>query len=287
MGGLLAVLRQNAFLSIVVMALVVIGTVLFSTGPTIADGFGRLVNSPTPTETPTPTSTSTFTPTPTITNTPIPTATPTHTVTNTPAPTNTPLPTNTPRPTNTPAPTDTPAPPTNTPVPAATSTPEATSTPVPPTSTPVPPTPAINRVVEPQASWNPASISVKPGAQWAAIKVKLLDPCENHNMGVGFVETQDANGAPVNGVRVKYQNGPYVFDMVTGDKGAGKAEFSMLGPGNYSVWVDSGTSDVAVNMETYDTAWKLPDSYKICSSSREEGNAPKHLGYRIVFRRVG
>ncbi len=119
--------------------------------------------------------------------------------------------------------------------PSSTATPTATALPSPtPTATH---TSVLARVVEPAEPWNPATITVVTGAQWAVTKIRMLDPCENHMMEIAFIDTQDEAGVPLDGVTVRFRAGDIVLDIVTGDKGPGKIEFPMNVPMNLSAWV--------------------------------------------------
>jgi len=144
----------------------------------------------------------TWTPTPTPlppTATPVPTNTPTATPTNTPQPTDTP----TPLPTDTPTATPTAEPPTATPAPA-----RPTNTPV-PTATPV------------------------PQVDFRISELRVLGEGEN-NGGMGqsgqmeiFITVLDANGNPLDGAQIVNEIQQYPVNIISGDKGPGKAQITM------------------------------------------------------------
>ena len=171
---------------------------------------------PTPTKTPRPSFTPTFTPT----NTETPTYTPTNTATPLP-PTDTPGPTNTPviltatpsptagtgepgetdvAPTDTaPVPSDTPVPPTNT------SAPAATNTPVPPTA---PPQPQVDFRIKDLYAFEDGSLAASG----------------LHNV---YFTVEDASGAPIDGVIIEELNNQPPEQVISGDKGPGKSEYTM------------------------------------------------------------
>ena len=167
-------------------------------------------------------------------------------------------------------------------------TPEPTPVPEP---TPAPtPSPAPVGIIIPNAPWNPARVLSLSGAVWRIVKLEMLNPCENHMMEVCFVEVRDEQGQPLDGVKVHFQAGPdFGVDVVSGEKGAGKIEFLTNYPVDLSVWVTSGSSDIAQHMENthvFDND-NIPESYRICAATGEEGNAPKHLSYRVVLQKAG
>jgi hypothetical protein len=231
---------------------------------------------PTPTKTPRPPATATATSTPT--GTPVPTSTATSTPVPTPTlnPTDTPLPTDTPVPT----PTDTPVP-ANTPPPAPTPTPEA-----PPTDTPVP-TPSVDFKVITQRMFTMEENGGDPQEGGCGM---------NHTMYISLI---DINGNPVDAVlNVAWPGGEQ--DIVTGDKGPGKAEWPMYG----SYWVKvlrdpSGreyTSEVTREMSSHHPALEdlvsggycLERSIEECSELRDRGIGYLcygHYSYEVVFQR--
>ena len=229
---------------------------------------------PEPTATPTKTPTSVVpTATATDTATPVPpTYTPAPpTATATPAPpTDTPL-----APTDTPAPaTETPPPPTDTPLPAA------TSAPAPPTATPQPTSP-------------PA-----PAVDFVISEFRVLGLDEN-NGGIEsgglrniYITVVDAAGNPIDGATI-VNTAPYPSQVVTGDKGPGKAEilmnaeeFRLMVASVNGQPVSSETSHAMslVSPVPSDIAGKLGDA---CPTVDNCPLPPyKHWSYVITFRRT-
>ena len=248
-------------------------------------------------------------PTPTATKTPVPpaTATPdpalfTPTSTSTlppPTSTETPLP-----PTETPLP---PEEPTETPLPP-TETPE----PVPPTATPVPEAPAAEvaevapEPAEPAPEPEPAA---EPAGDMAykIVHYKVLGEGENNggifNKGgqhLIFLTVLDANGNGLDGAVVKDANGSSL-EVVTGDKGPGKAEISMeWEPYKLYVAADPGgptTSEVSNQMNTAfphipDVVGKLgpaDNPASVCPTVDFQCEPPfysVHFSYEITFQKV-
>jgi hypothetical protein len=228
---------------------------------------------PTPTKTPRPPATATVTSTPTFT--PMPTSTPA------PTPTASPTDTPTPNPTDTPVPTDTPLP-TNTPPPAPTPTPVE-----PPTDTPVP-APSVDFKVITQRMF---SMEENGGNRQEG-------GCGmNHTM---YISVIDINGNPVDAsLRVTWPGGEQ--DIVTGDKGPGKAEWPMYG----SYWVEvlrdistgqECTSEVTREMSSHhpaledlvDGGYCLDRSIEECSKLRDLGIGYLcygHYSYKVAFQR--
>lgn len=229
--------------------------------------------SPEPTATPTKTPTSVV-PTATATNTATPVA-----PTNTPAPptaTLTPLPTETLlTPADTPVPaTATPLPPSDTPLPAA------TSAPAPPTATPEPTSP-------------PA-----PAVDFVISELRVLGLGEN-NGGIEsgglrniYITVVDAAGNPIDGALI-VNAAPYPFQVVSGDKGQGKAEI-LMNAEEFRLIVES-VNGQPVSSETSramslvspvpsDIAGKLGDA---CPTVDNCPLPPyKHWSYVITFRRT-
>lgn len=182
----------------------------------------------TPTKTPRPLFTATYTPT----ATPLPTDTPAPTTT--PAPTNTPLPTNTPvivtaTPTLTetlPSVTDAPLPPTDTPQPTQPTKPAATKTPIPPTSTPQP------------------SVDFKV-KEIVAFEDGSLTQTGFHNV---YLTVLDAAGAPLDGMIIEEISNQPPIQVTSGDKGPGKAEFTMYA-GDYRFKVVGSTGGLTFSSE--------------------------------------
>ena len=241
-------------------------------------------------------------------------ATPTATPTKTPKPpptgtldpalaTATPVPTDTLVPTQTP--TEAALPPTETPVPTETSAPKepeptATETPLPePTDTSVP--------VEPTAPPEPTT-PPEPEFAYRIVHYKVLGENENNggifNKGgqhLIFLTVLDENGNGVDGAIVKDENGS-ALEVVTGDKGPGKAEISMeWEPYKLYVAADPGgptTSQVSNQMNTAyphipDIVGKLGDinnEYSVCPTPEIRCEPPfysVHFSYEITFQKVG
>ena len=234
--------------------------------------------------------------TPTKTPKPPPTATPDPALPAAAMPTDTPLPpTDTPTPTETVAPTE--EPPTATPVPEepiSTDTP----TPEPPTSTPVPAEPTVT----PEPTATPA-----PEVAYKIVHYKVLGDGENNggifNSGgqhLIFLTVLDENGNGIDGAIVKDANGS-ALEVVTGDKGPGKAEISMeWEPYKLFVAADPNgptTSEVSNQMNTAyphipDVVGKLGDinnEYSVCPTIDVRCEPPfynVHFSYEITFQRV-
>ena len=225
----------------------------------------------TPTKTPTavaPTATATDMP-PTAAATPAPpTATPV-------PPTETPAP-----PTDTPAlPTDTPVPPTETPAPP-TATPETVATTAPPTATPEPTSP-------------PA-----PAVDFVITELRVLGLGEN-NGGIEsgglrniYITVLDAAGNPIDGATI-INTAPYPFQVVSGDKGPGKAEILMTAE-EFRLAVQSVNGQPVTSETSHalslvspvpsDIAGKLGDA---CPTVDNCPLPPyKHWSYAITFRRT-
>lgn len=247
----------------------------------------------------TPTATSTKTPKPPPTGTPDPALVPpTATL---PAPTDTPTavpPTDTPIPPTEAPPTETPVaeptveeavatntpepePPPDTPVPAPA---EPTETPVPPTDTPVP----------------------EPEVAYKIVHYKVLGEGEN-NGGVFnaggqhfiFLTVLDENGNGLDGAVVKDANGS-ALEVVTGDKGPGKAEINMeYEPYKLYVAADPNgptTSETSNQMNTLyphipDVVGKLgslENENSVCPTPDVRCTPPfynVHFSYEITFQR--
>jgi len=225
---------------------------------------------PTPTKTPRPTFTSTpeNTPTPVVIPTQTWTAEP---VAAEPAPTDTLLPTDTLPPSPTPVPTDTPPPPppTDTPVPAPTDTP----TPSPPTDTPV------------------------PAVDFKVVEQRVLPPEENKggkDPGADrliFLTVIDANGAPLDGIVLREVN-TTGDELITGEKGPGKAEFLMGGGGTFAFTVVGEKDGPAYTSETTHPLSLvnpvLDDlvAANYCPDVVTCQNHPWHWSYVVTFQRT-
>ena len=234
--------------------------------------------------------------TPTKTPKPPPTATPAPALPTVAIPTDTPLP-----PTDTPTPTETIAPteesPTATPVleePISTDT----STPEPPIATPVPAEPTVT----PEPTATPA-----PEVAYKIVHYKVLGDGENNggifNSGgqhLIFLTVLDENGNGIDGAIVKDANDS-ALEVVTGDKGPGKAEISMeWEPYKLFVAADPNgptTSEVSNQMNTAyphipDVVGKLGDinnEYSVCPTIDVRCEPPfynVHFSYEITFQRI-
>jgi hypothetical protein len=250
-------------------------------GCTLSQGPSAHVTA-TPTKTPRPVFTATFTPEPTATptNTPLPTDTPI-------PPTDTPVPTDTPAPTDTPLPTDTPAaspapveptlapPPTNTSAPAAPSNtprPAATNTPAPPTNTP---RPKLDFVIQNLTPFVDGSIQ-ESGF---------------HNI---YFTVLDAGGQPLDNVILADVNNQSQNQVISGTKGPGKTEFTMVyATYNFAVVGDTGgrayTSEATHKLSMIPGNYYWPDMIAagICSTEPEcQAMGAVHFSYNITFQRT-
>jgi hypothetical protein len=236
-----------------------------------------------------------------------PTATPTKTpkppATNTPDPalfTPTPVPV---PPTDTP--TITPLPPTDTLEPPPTE--EPTATPVPATDTPIPEPTATPAPAEPTPTPEPTELPA-PEVAYKIVHYRVLGEGENNggifNKGgqhLIFLTVLDENGNGLDGAVVKDENGSNL-EVVTGDKGPGKAEITMeWDPYKLYVAADpSGptTSEVSNQMNTAfphipDVVGKLgsiDNEYSVCPTPDIRCEPPfynVHFSYEITFQKQG
>jgi hypothetical protein len=255
---------------IILLALMLIGC---SLGPI---GSARVTATPTKTARPLFTATVTPTVTPFPTDTPLPTATAV-------PPTNTPLPTVTPLPTETPLPTDTPSLPTDTPPPTATALPTEpppTNTPRPAaTSTPAPPTPTP----KPQVDFRVKEI--------VAFEDGSLTRSGFHNV---YLTVVDAGGAPIDGAVVEEFNNQPTTQVVTGDKGPGKTEFTMYA-GDYRFKVVGDTAGQSYRSEETHVlsivfghqVWDDLIRGGICTDEAAcRALGPMHFSYNVTFQRT-
>ncbi len=236
---------------------------------------------PTPTKTPRPLFTATMTPTalPAPSDTPVPTNTPLSTAT--PVPTDTPLPPTGVPPTDTPLPpTDTPAPPTDTPLPP-------TDTPAPPTDTPQPrPT---NTPIKPTHTATPkVDFKVK---EIVAFVDGSLTKSGLHNV---YFTVLDAGGAPIDGIIIQEVNNQPPTQVISGDKGPGKAEFTMWAS-DYRFKVVGNTGGQTFSSETthvlsvlYEHAiWDDLIRGGICADEAScRALGPIHYSYNVTFQRT-
>jgi hypothetical protein len=235
--------------------------------------------------------TSTPTPTSTVTNTP--TWTPTATSTATPTPTATPT-------SPPPTPTVTPQPPTATPTPRP-----PTPAPRPPTATPVPQQPSA-----PLATGPPVAISAAPppaGVDFKVAMQRMFSNVENggDSQGCGYNHTmylivQGINGTPLDGIVLEISWSGGEEEVVTGEKGPGKADFPMYG--SYRVKVVRDTSGREYSSEqtrTLDSyrptlddliagGYCLDETVAECAEMRRVGPGYLcwgHYSYEVVFQR--
>jgi hypothetical protein len=236
-----------------------------------------------------------ITPTPTKTQHPLFTAT--LTATASPLPSDTPAPTDTPvPPTATPLPTDTRLPPTDTPVPPTEVIPP-TDTPVPPTDTPIPPAVAPTSRLQPTKTPVPPTATPRPPQ--VDFKVKEIVAFEDgsltatglHNV---YFTVVDAGGAPIDGVIIEEVNNQPPAQVITGDKGPGKAEFMMWGT-DYRFKVVGNTNGNSASSETTHVlsvlfghaVWDDLIRGGICAdeaSCRALGQI--HYSYNVTFQRT-
>jgi hypothetical protein len=177
-----------------------------------------------------------------------------------PPPTDTAIP-----PTAVPA-TNTPAPPTNTP------RPQPTSTPAPPTNTP---RPQVDFVVREIYAFEDGS----------------LGPTGLHNV---YVTVVDAGGTPLDGIVVEEVNNSPNEQVVTGNKGPGKTEYTMWA-GDYKMRVVGDTSGATYNSETTHVmsivfghaVWDDLIRGGLCESAAAcEALGPMHFSYNLTFQRT-
>jgi len=227
-----------------------------------------------PEPTPTKTLRATFTSTPEETPTPviIPTGTSTpEPVAAEATPTDTPLPSDTPTLSPTPVPTDTAPPPlpTDTPVPAPTDAP----TPSPPTDTPA------------------------PAVDFRVVEQRILTPDENkggRDFGgdhLIFVTVMDASGAPLDGIVLREVK-TTGDELISGEKGPGKAEFLMGGGGEF---VFAVVGDKGGQVYTSETTHQLSLTNPVLDDLVAAGYCPDvgtcqdhpwHWSYVITFQRT-
>jgi hypothetical protein len=241
-------------------------------------GGGRLAEvTATPTKTPRPLFTSTMTPT----ATPIPS--------DTPLPTNTPLP-----PTDPPLPTDTPLQPTDTAVPATDTALAPTDTPVPPTDTPPPPT----HTPRPQPTRTPAppTNTPKPNVDF---RIKEIVPFKDGSVGQSgyhniYFTVIDAAGQPLNDIILESTDSQPPVQVVSGPKGPGKAEFTMV-YADYYFKVTGDTSGRKYTSEVTHRLSMIPGNYwwpdaiaaGICPDEEAcQAFGPMHFSYNITFQRT-
>lgn len=249
---------------IVLVALVLLGC--------STDRLGSASATATPTKTPRALFTATLTATPTAmpTDTPMP-------------PTETPIPPTDVLPTEEPpteAPTDAPLPPTETPVPPTDAPAAPTNTPRPqPTATPVPPT----NTPKPQVDFRVKEI--------VAFEDGSLSVSGNHNV---YFTVIDAGGAPIDDVIIEEVNNTPPVQMISGDKGPGKAEFVMWA-GDYKFKVVRHVNGNAFSSETthvlsivFEHAlWEDLIRGGLCTDEAScRALGPIHFSYNVTFQRT-
>jgi hypothetical protein len=231
----------------------------------------------TPTKTPRPLFTATYTPT----ATPLPSETPV-------PPTDTPLP-----PTDTPLPpTETVAPPTDT-VAAPTEAP-ATDTPIPPTDTPAPPT----NTPKPKPTHTPVPPTNTPKLQ-VDFRIKEIVPFVDGSVGQSgfhniYFTVIDASGQPLGNIILSSPDTRPDIEVISGTKGPGKAEFTMIYE-DYYFKVVGNTSGQTYTSEVTHRLSMIPGNYwwpdaiaaGICASEAEcQAFGPMHFSYNITFQRT-
>lgn len=236
--------------------------------------------------------------TPTPTKTPRPLFTSTHTPTATPPPTDVPLPTDTlvptdtpPPPTDTPAPTDTPLPPVPTATPWNQSdllmpTGPPTDTPVPrPTNTPAPPTPTARPTDTPRPQ---VDFKIK---EIYAFEDGSLTSSGLHNV---YFTVVDPGGAPIDGIIIEEVNNQPASQVVSGDKGPGKTEFTMWAAdyrfkvaGNVGGNTFSSETTHVLSIVFEHAVWDDLIRGGICSDEAScRALGPMHFSYNVTFQRT-
>jgi hypothetical protein len=241
-------------------------------------GAGNLANvTATPTKTPRPLFTSTRTPT----STPLPTQTP--------APTETPIP-----PTDTAAPPETSIPPAETAAPPTETSPVPTDTPLPPTDTPAPPT----NTPKPKPTNTPAPPTNTPKPK-VDFKIKENVPFVDGSTGQSgfhniYFTVIDAAGQPLDGVVLASPDSQPPNQAISGSKGPGKAEFTMVYDNYYfRVTTDANgrnyTSEVTHRLSMIPGNYWWPDAIAAGICANEEAciaYGPMHFSYNITFQRT-
>jgi outer membrane biosynthesis protein TonB len=208
----------------------------------------------------------------------------------TPAPANTPVP-----PTATPLPTDPPtiAPPTATTIPP-TDLPLPTDTPIPPTQTQPPPTntprPAATRTPAPPTNTPQPTVDFKV-KEIVAFEDGSLMASGAHNI---YFQVIDAAGAALDGIILEEVNNQPPVQVTSGDKGPGKAEFTMWAA-DYRFRIVGNTTGEALSSETTHVlsilfehaVWDDLIRGGICAdeaSCRNMGSM--HFSYNVTFQRT-
>jgi len=178
------------------------------------------------------------------------------------------------------APTDTPLPPTDTPVPPTTTPAAPTNTPRPqPTATPVPPT----NTPKPQVDFRVKEI--------VAFVDGSLSSSGNHNV---YFTVIDAGGVPIDGVIIEEVNNTPPVQVISGDKGPGKAEFVMWA-GDYKFKVVGHIDGKAFSSETTHVlsivfehaVWEDLIRGGIGTDEAScRALGPSHFSYNVTFQRT-
>lgn len=166
-----------------------------------------------------------------VQSTPVRTMRPVFTSTTTP--TATVVPSDTPLPTATPVPTDTPLPPSDTPPPTDTPAPEApTETPVPELPSPTAPPPTATTAPQPQPTSPPPppTATPKPAVDFRITEIVAFVDGSIYESGFHniYFTVLDASGAPLDGIILEEVNNESPVQLITGNKGPGKTEFTMV-----------------------------------------------------------
>jgi hypothetical protein len=213
----------------------------------------------------------------------------------------TPLASETPAATDTPlAPTDTPLPPTDTPTdtpvvatdtPAAATAAPSTDTPIPPTATAAPATAASPTDTPIQPTQPPSAGVDFRIAEIVAFEDGSLTATGLHNV---YFTVIDAGGATLDGIIVKEVNNLPGADLITGNKGPGKTEFTMWAA-DYKFQVTGNVAGETFSSETTHVlsvlyghaAWDDLMRGGICSDVPScEALGPIHFSYNVTFQRT-
>ena len=192
------------------------------------------------------------------------------------------VPSDTPLPSATPVPTDTPLPPSDTPPPTDTPAPEA------PTDTPPPELPS------PTASPQPAP--PRPAVDFRVAEIVAFEDGSLLSSGMHnvYFTVLDAGGAPLDGIVLEEVNNQPTERVTSGDKGPGKAEFTMWA-GDYRFKVVGNAGGQAFSSETthvlsivfQHAVWDDLIAGGICSDAAScLAMGPMHFSYRVTFQRT-
>lgn len=236
-----------------------------------------------------------------VQSTPVRTVRPVFTSTTTPTPTV--VPSDTPLPTATSVPTDTPLPPSDTPPPTDTPAPEApTEAPTAelpsPTASPPPAPPTATTAPQPQPTSPPPppTATPKPAVDFRITEIVAFEDGSLLSSGMHnvYFTVLDAGGAPLDGIIVEEVNNQPTERVTTGDKGPGKAEFTMWA-GDYRFKVVGNAGGQAFSSETthvlsivfQHAVWDDLIAGGICSDAEScLAMGPMHFSYRVTFQRT-